>query len=210
LFARRIFGYRRLQIANTVTILTPVARLPLVTTDLEELLRQVAEQNVEAFATFYDVTRARVYGLVTRVLRDPGYSEETTQDIYLQVWRTAESYDPSAGSPLAWLMTLAHRRAVDRVRSEQAATARESRYGAANVEPPSDQVADAVILRDERRQVADCLGSLTDMQRECIQLAYYDGLTYAQVSERLSANLATIKSRMRDAIRGLRKCLGIA
>jgi RNA polymerase sigma-70 factor (ECF subfamily) len=193
-----------------MTLMTPVARLRLVTTDLEELLRQVAQQDVEAFATLYDRTRARVYGLVTRVLRDPGYSEETTQDIYLQVWRSAADYNPSAGSPLAWLMTLAHRRAVDRVRSEQASSQRESRYGAANVDPPSDHVADSVILRDERRQVADCLGSLTDVQRECIQLAYYDGLTYAQVSERLSANLATIKSRMRDGIRGLRKCLGIA
>ena len=193
-----------------MTLLSPVARLPLVTTDLEELLRQVARQDVEAFATLYDRTRARVYGLVTRVLRDPGYSEETTQDIFLQVWRTAKDYDPAAGSPMAWLMTLAHRRAVDRVRSEQASSQRESRYGAANVDLPSDHVADSVILREERRQVADCLGSLTDVQRECIQLAYYDGLTYAQVSERLSANLATIKSRMRDGIRGLRKCLGIA
>ena len=181
-----------------------------MTTDLDVLLRQVARQDIEAFTTFYDQTRARVFGLVTRVLRDPGYSEETTQEIYLQVWRGADNYDPSAGSPLAWLMTLAHRRAVDRVRSEQSTTARESRYGAANVDPPSDQVADLVLLRDERRQVTDCLGSLTDAQRECIQLAYYDGLTYVQVSERLSANLATIKSRMRDAIRGLRRCLGIA
>ncbi|KUH86110.1 MULTISPECIES: sigma-70 family RNA polymerase sigma factor [unclassified Mycobacterium] len=193
-----------------MTLLTPVARLPLVTTDLDELLRQVAQKNVEAFATFYDRTRARVFGLVTRVLRDPGYSEETTQDIYLQVWRTADSYDPAAGSPLAWLMTLAHRRAVDRVRAEQAASRREDRYGAATVDPPADHVADSVILRDERRRVADCLRSLTDVQRECIQLAYYDGLTYAQVSERLSANLATIKSRMRDGLRGLRKCLGMA
>nr|WP_090275645.1 sigma-70 family RNA polymerase sigma factor [Mycolicibacterium komanii]CRL68676.1 sigma-70 family RNA polymerase sigma factor [Mycolicibacterium komanii] len=189
---------------------TRVARLPLVTTDLDELLRRVAEQDVEAFATFYDRTRARVFGLVSRVLRDPGYSEETTQDIYLQVWRTATAYDPAAGSPLAWLMTLAHRRAVDRVRSEQAATQREDRYGAATVETPADHVADSVIMRDERRQVANCLGALTDVQRECIQLAYYDGLTYAQVSERLSANLATIKSRMRDGLRGLRKCLGMA
>jgi RNA polymerase sigma-70 factor (ECF subfamily) len=111
---------------------------------------------------------------------------------------------------LAWLLTVAHRRAVDRVRSEQAASQRESRYGAANVDPPADHVADAVILRDERQQVTNCLDSLTDVQRECIQLAYYDGLTYVQVSERLTANLATIKSRMRDAIRGLRKCLGLA
>jgi RNA polymerase sigma-70 factor (ECF subfamily) len=181
-----------------------------VTADLDGLLRRVAQRDVEAFAAFYDHTRARVFGLVTRVLRDPGYSEETTQEIYLQVWHNAEGYNPSAGSPLAWLMTLAHRRAVDRVRSEQASTQRESRYGAANVEIAADRVAEVVISRDERRQVAECLGSLTDPQRECIQLAYYEGLTYVQVSERLSANLATIKSRMRDAIRGLRKCLGAA
>ncbi len=185
------------------------ARLPLVTAELDALLRQVARQDVDAFATLYDQTRSRVFGLVVRVLRDPGYSEETTQDIYLQVWRNAHTYDPAAGSPLAWLMTLAHRRAVDRVRSEQAASTRESRYGAANIEPPTDHVADEVILDEERRQVAACLGSLTDTQRECIQLAYYDGLTYVQVSERLSTNLATIKSRMRDAIRGLRRCLGV-
>jgi len=184
-------------------------RLPLVTAELDALLRQVARQDVDAFAAFYDQTRARVYGLVTRVLRDPGYSEETTQDVYLQVWRTAQAYDPNAGSPLAWLMTLAHRRAVDRVRSEQAASTRDSRYGAANVEPPADHVADEVILDDERRQVADCLKSLTDTQRECLQLAYYDGLTYVQVSERLATNLATIKSRMRDGIRGLRRCMGV-
>lgn len=192
-----------------MTLIAPVDRLRPVTRDLDELLRQVARQDVDAFAEFYDQTRARVFGLVTRVLRDPGYSEETTQDVYLQVWRTADTYNPSAGSPLSWLMTLAHRRAVDRVRSEQAASQRESRYGAANVEPPTDQVAESVIQSDEHRQVADCLGSLTDTQREAIQLAYYDGLTYVQVSEQLSANLATIKSRMRDAIRGLRRCLGL-
>lgn len=184
-------------------------RIAAVTSDLDALLRQVAQQDVDAFATFYDRTRSRVFGLVTRVLRDPGYSEETTQDIYLQVWRSADCYDPAAGSPMAWLLTLAHRRAVDRVRAEQAASVRESRYGAANVEPPVDYVADAVILVDERQAVVDCLGSLTDVQRQCIELAYYEGLTYLQVSERLSANLATIKSRMRDALRGLRNCLGV-
>jgi RNA polymerase sigma-70 factor (ECF subfamily) len=193
-----------------VTSLATVDRLPLVTEDLDDLLRRVARQDVDAFAVLYDRTRARVFGLITRVLRDGGYSEETTQEVYLQVWRNAATYDPSSGSALAWLMTLAHRRAVDRVRSEQTASQRESRYGAATVDTPTDHVVDSVITRDERRRVADCLESLTDTQREAIQLAYYDGLTYVQVSERLSANLATIKSRMRDAIRGLRRCMGIA
>ncbi len=177
--------------------------------DLDALLRRVAQRDRDAFAAFYDATRSRVYGMVLRVLRDRGYSEETTQDVYLQVWRTAESYDPASGTALAWLLTLAHRRAVDRVRAEQAATRRDSRYGVAAVERDADQVTDAVISREERRRVTACLDGLTDVQRECIELAYYQGMTYVQVSEQLSANLATVKSRMRDALRGLRNCLGV-
>jgi RNA polymerase sigma-70 factor (ECF subfamily) len=176
--------------------------------DLDALLRRVARRDADAFARFYDHTRARVYGLITRVLRDAGYSEETTQEVYLEVWRTAGAYDSSRGSALSWLMTMAHRRAIDRVRSEQSAGQRESRYGAATVERPGDQVADYAIAADERRRVAACLDSLTDVQRQCIEMAYYGGLTYAEVSQRLSANLSTIKSRMRDALRGLRDCLG--
>jgi RNA polymerase sigma-70 factor, ECF subfamily len=179
------------------------------TADLDGLLRRVAHHDREAFADFYDATRSRVYGMVLRVLRDRGYSEETTQEVYLQVWRTAESYDPASGSALAWLLTLAHRRAVDRVRSEHAANQRDSRYGAASVERDTDHVTDEVISGEERRRVTACLDGLTDAQRECIELAYYQGLTYVQVSERLSANLATVKSRMRDALRGLRNCLGV-
>ena len=182
---------------------------PRVGNELDVLLRRVAQQDVDAFAMFYDQTRARVYGLVTRVVRDRGYSEETTQDVYLQVWRSASNFDSRAGSALAWLMTLAHRRAVDRVRAEEAASKRELRYAAVTADPPADVVADSAILREERRRVAECLDSLTEAQRECVELAYYGGLTYAQVSERLSANLATIKSRMRDALRGLRQCLGV-
>lgn len=175
--------------------------------DLDALLRRVARGDNSAFAAFYDHTKSRVYGLVARVLRDAGYSEETTQEIYLEVWRTAAEFDPAKGSALAWLLTMTHRRAIDRVRSEQAGTARESRYGIANVETATDVVADSAIAGDERRRVAHCLESLTDTQRQCIELAYYGGLTYAEVSQRLAANLSTVKSRMRDALRGLRNCL---
>ena len=177
--------------------------------EIDALLPAVARGDDAAFARLYDLLAPRVFGLARRVLRDPAQAEEMAQEVLVEVWRTASRFDSQRGSGLSWVLTIAHRRTVDRVRSEQAASQRESRYGAANVDRPSDQVADSVILRDERRQVADCLGSLTDTQREAIQLAYYDGLTYVQVSERLSANLATIKSRMRDAIRGLRRCLGL-
>ncbi|BBY57159.1 ECF RNA polymerase sigma factor SigK [Mycolicibacterium sarraceniae] len=178
--------------------------------ELEALLARAARQDAEAFATFYDLTKARVYGLVLRILRDPGYSQETTQDIFLHVWRNATKYDPAAGSAMAWLMTVAHGRAVERVRSEEASRRREDRYGTATVERPGDDVAEAVLVGEDRRRVAECLGSLTDVQRECIELAYYGGLTYPEVSARLSANLSTIKSRIRDALRGLRNCLAVA
>ena len=184
----------------------PAARRPTP----EDCLSRVALGDRDAFDQVYTTFAGPVFGLARRILRDPAQAEEVAQEVLVEVWRTASRFNPQLGSAQAWVMTMAHRRAVDRVRSEQAASQRESRYGAANVDPPSDQVADSVILRDERRQVADCLGSLTDAQRECIQLAYYDGLKYVQVSERLSANLATIKSRMRDAIRGLRRCLGVS
>src|SRR5580693_4385564 len=181
-----------------------------LSSDLDALLRRVARGDRDAFAAVYDLTKTRVYGLVIRVLRDSGYSEETTQEIYLEVWRTASEYNSARGSALAWLLTMAHRRAVDRVRSEQAGSRRESQYGASNVDPASDVVADSAIAGDERRRVVACLEGLTDAQRECINLAYYGGLTYAEVSERLAANLSTIKSRMRDALRGLRNCLDVS
>ncbi|OMC08665.1 sigma-70 family RNA polymerase sigma factor [Mycobacterium sp. SP-6446] len=182
--------------------------------DLDALLRRVARGDRDAFAAVYDLTKSRVFGLVVRVLRDAGYSEETTQEIYLEVWRTASEYDASKGSALAWLMTMAHRRAIDRVRAEQAGSRRESRYGAANVEPVSaaahDPVADSAIAVEERRRVTECLDALTEAQRQCIEMAYYGGLTYSEVSQRLAANLSTIKSRIRDALRGLRNCLDVS
>lgn len=187
---------------------------PRLSSDLDALLRRVARGDDAAFAVFYDQTKTRVYGLVIRVLRDTGYSEETTQEVYLEVWRGASQFDSTKGSALAWLLTMAHRRAVDRVRSEQAGSQRESRYGAANVVPDSaaaqDPVAESAMAGDERRRVADCLQGLTDAQRECVELAYYGGLTYVEVSQRLATNLSTIKSRIRDALRGLRNCLDVS
>jgi RNA polymerase sigma-70 factor (ECF subfamily) len=177
--------------------------------DLDALLRRVAEHDVDAFTQLYDRTRARVFGLIFKILRDANYSEETTQELYLQVWRNAGDYDSAAGSALAWMLMLAHRRAIDRVRSEQAATERESRYGASHVERPRDVVADTALAREERDRVLGCLHALTATQRECIELAYYRGLTYVQVAEQLTQNPSTVKSRMRDALRALRRCLEI-
>ncbi|BCI79945.1 ECF RNA polymerase sigma factor SigK [Mycolicibacterium sp. TY66] len=178
------------------------------TPDLGALLRRVAAGDADAFASFYDATCARVFGLILRVLRDSGYSEEATQEVYAQVWRSADSFDPAEGSALAWVMTLAHRRAVDRVRAEVAHSRREWDYGTTHIELAADVVAEAAARGDDRRRVVGCLGTLSDSQRQAIELAYYDGLTYVQVSERLATSLGTVKSRMREGLRKPRDCLG--
>ena len=115
-------------------------RAPVTTADLDALLRRVAHHDSAAFAGVILTRRAPACTGWSAGYATAATSEETTQDVYLQVWRTAESYDPASGSALAWLLTLAHRRAVDQVRSEQAATQRDSRYGAATVERDSDEV----------------------------------------------------------------------
>ncbi|WP_104179111.1 ECF RNA polymerase sigma factor SigK [Arthrobacter sp. B0490] len=176
---------------------------------LTDLLLRVAGQDRTAFALFYEQTSKRVYGLARRVLIDPDLSEDATQEVYLQVWNTADRFDPALGSPMAWLMTLAHRRAVDKVRSEQSATDREARYGAATQTIDHDDVVDTVTQRLEAEGVVRCLDTLTETQQESVKLAYYGGLTYREVAEKLGVAVPTIKSRIRDGLIRLKTCLEV-
>ena len=177
---------------------------------LAALLRRCALGDEAAFGELYDLTARRVYGLVLRVVRDPAQAEEVTQEVFLQAWRTASRYDETKGSALAWLMTLAHRRAVDRVRSARASTEREQKatFEAARGRP-FDEVSESVTARLERSQVRRCLSFLTDLQRESVLLAYYQGYTYREVAEVLSTPQGTIKTRLRDGLIRLRDCLGV-
>ncbi|MGV9751871.1 sigma-70 family RNA polymerase sigma factor [Nocardia farcinica] len=177
--------------------------------ELAALLHRCGRADQHAFAELYDRTSARVFGLVLRVLQDPGYAEETTQEVYLQIWRTAASFDPDRGSPMTWLMTLAHRRAVDRVRAEQAHSSREAAYGARVLDNEFDEVVEEVERRAEQHAVRASLAELTDTQREAISLAYYGGRTYAEVAAHLGVGLPTVKSRIRDGLTRLKKSLGV-
>lgn len=174
------------------------------------LLVLVARGDEGAFARLYDQLAPQVFGLVRRLLRDPAQAEEVTQEVFVELWRTATRYDPSRGSVHSWALTLAHRRAVDRVRSEQASSDRERRAAAGNETPPYDEVVEQVTASLEHEQVRQCLGTLTDLQREAVTLAYYRGYTYREVAELLDANLATVKTRMRDGLVRMRDCLGVA
>ncbi|MEE2039043.1 ECF RNA polymerase sigma factor SigK [Nocardiopsis sp. CT-R113] len=176
---------------------------------LTRLLRDVARGDQDAFGEVYDLVSPAVYGLVRRVLRDPAQSEEVAQEVMVEVWRTACRYDERRGSPHAWVMTLAHRRAVDRVRSEQAATDREARAAAADTHRPYDEVAEEATNRLERERVRRCLDTLTELQSQSVRLAYYGGYTYREVARLLSTPLGTVKTRMRDGLIRLRDCLGV-
>jgi RNA polymerase sigma-70 factor, ECF subfamily len=178
------------------------------TVDLGVQLGLVARGDALAFDAVYEQIAASVYGIVWRVIRDPAQSEEVTQDVLLEVWRHASKFDSERGSAMAWVMTVAHRRAVDRVRSVQKQTERELRVATADI--PYDEVAEAVESSLDRERVRRCLGSLTELQRESVTLAYYGGYTYGQVASLLGVPAGTIKTRMRDALIRLRDCLGVA
>ncbi|MFJ3669709.1 ECF RNA polymerase sigma factor SigK [Streptomyces sp. NPDC090106] len=177
--------------------------------DLEELLRRVALGDEEAFAGVYDAVASGVLGVVRAVVRDRAQSEEVTQEVLVEVWRTAPRYRRDRGTAINWILTLAHRRAVDRVRSVEAAAARDHKAALLDRLPEYDEVVEHVERRLEQEQVRRCLRTLTEVQREAVALAYYRGLTYREVAETLSLPLGTVKTRLRDGLIRLRDCLGV-
>ncbi|MFJ9467937.1 ECF RNA polymerase sigma factor SigK [Streptomyces caniferus] len=177
---------------------------------LETLLDRVSRGDQHAFESLYTAVAGSVLGLVRRVVRDPAQSEEVAQEVLIEVWRSAARYDARQGSAMAWIMTLTHRRAVDRVRSAQAAADRDHRAGLHAYTAAFDEVSEQVERRLEREQVRRCLGQLTDLQRESVTLAYYRGYTYRETADLLGTALGTVKTRLRDGLIRLRDCLGVS
>lgn len=175
----------------------------------EELLLRVARGDEDAFGRLYDRVASTVWGVARRVLRDSALAEDVTQEVLVEVWRKASRFDPQRGSALAWVTTLAHRRAVDRVRSEHAAARREQLVSDRSVPAPYDEVSEQVGLQLERQQVRRCINTLTALQRESVLLAFYRGYTYPEVASLLDVPLGTVKTRMRDGLIRLRDCLGV-
>jgi RNA polymerase sigma-70 factor (ECF subfamily) len=175
----------------------------------EELLRRVAAGDEAAFAGLYDLVAGPVLGLATRVLRDRAQAEEVAQEVLVEVWRKAARYAPERGSALSWVLTVAHRRAVDRVRAHQAGLERDERAARMDVRRPFDEVSESTLAGLDRLRVRQCLAELTELQRESIVLAYYNGYTYPEVAEVLKVAPGTVKTRIRDGLIRLRDCLGV-
>jgi RNA polymerase sigma-70 factor (ECF subfamily) len=199
----------RLILTSVTTPGAPIAPRPEAR-EINVLLASVAAGDRSAFARLYDGVIAPVYGLIRRIVRDGAMSEEVTQDVMLEIWRTATRYDPAQGSAISWVLTIARRRAIDRVRSEQASRDRNARVAPGQIDRDHDMVTESVVREAERSTVASALTALSQLQRQAIELAYYDGLTQVQIADRLGVPLGTIKTRIRDGMLRLQESLGSA
>ena len=175
--------------------------------DLDALMTRVAGGDHDAFAALYDRLAPAVYGVARRVLRDPAQAEEVAQEVFVEIWRQGARFDAARGSVRTWAVTITHRRAVDRVRSEQAHRTRQTRAVATgpSVEGTPE---DSAIESEDRRMARVAMAGLSDVQREALELAFYDGLTHVQIAEELGIALGTVKTRIRDGLIRLRTLMG--
>ena len=177
---------------------------------LADLLRQAALGDERAFAEFYDATSARAYGLALRVVRNPAHAEEVTQEAYLDAWRSSTRFDPARGSAAGWLLTIVHRKAVDRVRSVEAATTRDETWNRETTPVDHDQTSEAAQASLEAARVRNAVATLTDVQRQAVELTYFGGYTHTEVATLLDVPLGTAKTRIRDGLIRLRDLMGVA
>lgn len=176
---------------------------------LSDLLRSSSRGDSAAFASFYDATSARAFGLAVRVVRDPAQAEEVAQEAFLEVWRTASRFRPDRGSAIGWLLTIVHRKAVDRVRSAEASSRRDTSYHQDNGSVAHDATAEAAEASMEARRVRSALEELTKVQREALELAYFGGYTHTEVATMLDLPVGTAKTRIRDGLIRMRDAMGV-
>lgn len=173
------------------------------------LIQRVATGDREAFAELYDALSARAFGLIVRVLVDRSQSEEVLQEVFLEVWQSAERFTPKRGQGRSWVLTIAHRRAVDRVRSSQSSVDRDVRAGFRDMDVAYDNVSEKVEMKIEGRRVVDALAALPEAQKEALTLAYFGGYSQSEIATLVGAPLGTIKTRMRDGLSRLRMEMGV-
>ena len=185
---------------------------PGAATDAEvlgALLKRCGRGDKDAFADLYDATSARMYGLAVRVVRDQAQAEEVAQEAFLEIWRGSARFDPARGSAISWMLTIVHRKAVDRVRSAEASSRRETAYHEGNRAVDHDATADAAHASLEAHRVRTALSGLTEVQRQALELAYFGGYTHTEVATLLDLPVGTAKTRIRDGLIRLRDTMGV-
>lgn len=169
------------------------------------LLRQVAGGDRAAFASLYDVTSPAVYGMLVRMLRSPAVAEEVAQEVYVEVWRKADSFDPERGSAETWISLLARSRALDRIRSDRSYAGAVDRAGTSMTAAElmgenRDDPAEAASLSERRRLVRAALREMPEKQRTAVMLSFFGGLSHSEIAEREETPLGTVKSRIRAGL----------
>jgi len=171
------------------------------------LLGDIARGDRDAFARFYDLHAALVHTFALRVLREPPEAEEVVQDVFVQVWRQAETYSRDRGTPEAWLITMARSRGIDKLRS------RRRRNEMVRPAENPDRLPEPVALEsasgpaEARATLGGALTELPAAQRSVLELAYFDGLTQSEIAAKLGEPLGTVKTRMRSGLERLRGML---
>lgn len=185
----------------------PTGTEPVVSA--EELLGLVARGDQAAFGEFYDRLAPRVLGLVRRLLIDHAQAEEVTQEVFLEIWQSAARFEPNKGKASTWTLTMAHRRAIDRIRSAQAGRNRDIKVGIRDLAPDYDQVAEQVEVRVEHERVEQAMQRLSEVQRQAVSLAHYGGYSHSEIAAKLGIPIGTVKTRLRDGMIRLREELGV-
>ena len=176
---------------------------------LDALLHRVARGDQAAFGDLYDLAAPRVFGMVLRLVIDRAQSEEVTQEVFLEIWQSASRFDPNKGKAMTWVLTMARRRAIDRIRSSQAARDRDTRIGVRDFQAEYDDVAESAELRIEGKKVDAAMRELSDSQRQVISLAYYGGQSHSEIARELGVPIGTVKTRLRDGMIRLRTVMGV-
>ncbi|HVY57901.1 MAG TPA: sigma-70 family RNA polymerase sigma factor [Xanthobacteraceae bacterium] len=179
----------------------------LTSAELVWLLAAVAKGDQLAFERLYAATRAKLYGVVLRILRRSDLADEVMQETYLKIWSSAGRFDPALSSPITWIVAIARNRAIDLVRRKSEASIEEEREAAEIAADTPEPLARRALTEELKRLLA-CMGRLDEERRRLVLLAYYDGWSRERLAAKFDKPVSTIKTWLRRALIDIRECLG--